>query len=136
MEMKYNFKLLFFFIFLLFAKNNFAQVSAIPYYDHINFNNSFFVIAEKDDKSNYYAVNLSLFNSDLEKKYFEDIAFKETSLIRLDGNNLNIAWFRVKTDHTEEEINNLLLALKNKTLIDIASMSDSEKQEWLNRTGK
>lgn len=135
MEMKYNFKLLFLFTFLLFAKNNFAQVSAIPYYN-INFNNSFFKIAEKDDKSNYYAVNLASFNSVLEKKYFEEITFKETSLIRVDGGNLNIAWFRVKTNHSEEEISNLLLALKNKTLIDVASMSDSEKQEWLNRNGK
>jgi hypothetical protein len=134
--MKQMFKSLFLFLLLLLGKNNFAQVSAIPYYDHLNFNNAFFVIAEKDDKSNYYAVNLTLFNSTFEKKYFENLAFNEPRLIRLDGGNSSIAWFRAQTFFPEQEINALLAELKNKTFLKNATMNDSEKIGWLNRNNK
>ena len=123
-------------LFSCLFKSNFAQVEAIPYYDHLNFNGSFFSIAETDTKSNYYAVNLSAFSSSIEKAYFENLAFSESKLIRLDAGNPNVAWFKVKKLYSNEEISILLLQLKDRTINTLASMSESQKQEWLTRKGK
>jgi hypothetical protein len=123
-------------LFLLFFKSNFAQVANIPYYNNLNFNDSFFKIAETDAKSNYYVVNLSFFASSIERVYFENLAFNESKLIRLDAGNPNVAWFKVKKVYSDEETANLFLGLKNRTINSIAIMSESQKQEWLTTIGK
>jgi hypothetical protein len=119
-----------------FSKNNFAQVDAIPYYDHLNFNGAFFVIAENDAKSNFFAINLSQFTSPAEKKYFETLAFNEPKLIRLDAGNASVAWYKAKKTFTSDEISALLLSLKNQTIQHIGAMSVTEQQEWMNNNGK
>lgn len=118
------------------AKTGFAQVEAIPYYSNLNFNHSFFTIAENDAKSNYYAVDLSMFKSDVERAYFENKAFSESKLVRLDAGNANIAWFKAKKVYSDQEIGTLLLQLKDLTINTVASMSESQKQQWLSPKGK
>jgi hypothetical protein len=134
--MKIITRVFFILLFSSFVKSNFAQVESIPYYDHLNFNNSFYTIAENDAKSNYYAVNLSVFRSSVEKKYFENLAFGENRLIRIDSGNPDVAWFRVKKLYSADEINVLILQLKDVTINTLAAMSESQKQEWLLRKGK
>ncbi|MDF2436611.1 MAG: hypothetical protein K0Q95_987 [Bacteroidota bacterium] len=126
-------------VFLLLAfsvKQNFSQTSSIPYYDRLNFEGSFFVIAESDERSNFYAINLSLFDSDLEKKYFEALTYKENRLIRIDAANNSISWYRVKKSNSTSEIDDLFHTLQAKTKSDITAMSVEDKKAWLGSNSK
>jgi hypothetical protein len=134
--MKITPRIFFILLFSCFFKSNFAQVESIPYYDHLSFNNSFSIIAESDPKSNYLVVNLSAFGSPLEKAYFENLAFNESKVTRLDAGNSNIAWFKVKKIYADEETSALFLKLKEQTINSVAAMTESQKQEWLSRKGK
>lgn len=107
-----------------------AQVENIPYYTNIRFNNAFFVVAESNENSNFYAVNLDEFGSAIEKSYFENIAYQEKKIIRIDSGNPHIAWFRAKKVFTDAEISQLLLSLKQQAIAHVAAMSDLQKQEW------
>jgi hypothetical protein len=134
--MKTIFNLSFIILLSCIAKTSFSQVEAIPYYDRLNFNNSFFIIAEADAKCNYYAVDISVLSSSIEKAYFEDLAFNESKLVRIDAGNSQIAWFKVKKIHSNEEVSALLLQLKDLTINTLASMTEAQKQDWLTQKGK
>jgi hypothetical protein len=131
--MKYIFKI---FFLVLFVKSGFSQVQRIPYYNNLNFNNSFNIIAESDDKNNYFVVNLDVFGSSFEKAYFSDLCFKEPKIVRIDAGNDKIAWFKSKKLFTENDINAIFNNLKNQTISTASSMNDFQKQEWLNRRMK
>jgi hypothetical protein len=122
---------MFILLFTCFYKAGSAQVESIPYYSNLNFENTFFVIAESDEKSNYYAVDLTVFKSTEEIRYFEKIAFEETKIVRLDAGNQQVAWFKAKKIHSEKDINTLLLNLKDRTVRSFSEMSESQKQDWL-----
>jgi hypothetical protein len=131
--MKYVFQI---FLFIFIIKTGYSQVSRIPYYDNIHFNSAFTVIAETDEKSNYYAVNLDSFKSSFEKAYFNELCFKEPKIVRLDSGNESIAWFKSKKMFAEADINMILSNLKNEAISISTSMSPLQKEEWLNRSGK
>jgi hypothetical protein len=135
-NMKIMPRIFFILLFSCFFKSNFAQVESIPYYDHLAFHSSFSIIAESDAKSNYLAVDLSVFGSSLEKAYFENLAFSESKVTRLDAGNSSIAWFKVKKTFSDEEANAIFLQLKQQTMSALAAMTESQKQEWLSRKGK
>jgi hypothetical protein len=113
-----------------------AQVDNIPYYTNIHFNSSFAVIAENNANSNFYAVNLNEFQSDLEKMYFESIAFQQNKIVRIDAGNPNIAWFKVDKTYTNAEISQLFNLMKQQTITQVGSMTELQRQEWLNRNNK
>lgn len=123
--------------FLLFlSKTGIAQVELIPYYNNLEFNNNLFIIAESDEKSNYYAINLNTFASSFEKAYFTELCFSESKIVRLDAGNDQIAWFKAKKVFSENDINVIFNNLKAQTVSIASSMNDFQKQEWLNRNGK
>jgi hypothetical protein len=111
-----------------------AQVEKIPYYTNLHFNDSFFIVAEHDDKNNYYAVNISSLKDDFERAYFCEIAFAEPKLVRLDSGNKNIAWF--KANNKANNITDVFLSLKEKTILYSSSLSDIQKQQWLKAINK
>lgn len=113
-----------------------AQVDNIPYYTNLHFNNSFFVIAESNENSNFYAVNLDQFSSDLERSYFEDIAYKAGKIIRVDAGNAHVAWFRAKKVYTDAEVSQLLLSLKQQAITHVDGMTELQKQEWQMQNNK
>ncbi|MCW3085445.1 MAG: hypothetical protein JWP12_2811 [Bacteroidetes bacterium] len=113
-----------------------AQVDNIPYYTNIRFNSSFAVIAENNANSNFYAVNLNDFQTELEKMYFESIAFQQNKIVRIDAGNLNIAWFKVDKTYTDAEISQLFNSLKQQTITQVGSMTELQRQEWLNTNNK
>ena len=121
---------------MLICKVNFSQNRSIPYYDNIQFNNNFFLLAESDAKSNYYVVDLSKFSTPFEKLHFQNLAFQERKLIRIDAGNANIAWFRVKKVFPEAEIKQIIIALKTQTSDAANTMSNSQKEQWLRNNGK
>jgi len=131
--MKYIFQI---FFLVLFVKAGSAQVSRIPYYNDLHFGKVFNIVAESDEKSNYYAVNLDVFGSSFEKAYFCQLCFKEQKIVRIDSGNNNIAWFKSKKVYSENEINLVFNNLKSQTLIASASMNDAQKQQWFNTIGK
>ncbi len=113
-----------------------AQVDNIPYYTNIRFNNSFTVIAENNTTSNFYAVNLNEFQSELEKMYFESIAFQQNKIVRIDAGNPNIAWFKVDKSYTNAEISQLFNSMKQQTISQVSSMTELQRQEWINTNNK
>jgi hypothetical protein len=113
-----------------------SQVEAIPYYQGINFNSHFCIKAENDNRANYFVVDLSHFNTSFEKAYFQELTYRESRIVRIDSGNQNIAWFKSHNSNTSSEISDLLNSLKTQTLTVTSSMSDSDKQAWLNRNGK
>src|SRR6476620_4201477 len=129
-------KLLTVLLFCGFLKTSSAQVESIPYYDHINFNNSFYVIAESDAKSNYYALDLSRLASAFEKEYFNHLVFTDGKLVRIDAGNENIIWIKVKKIHDDADISALFQSFKTQAVNMAASMNEFQKQEWLSRHGK
>ncbi|HEX8514906.1 MAG TPA: hypothetical protein VF868_01815 [Bacteroidia bacterium] len=129
--MKTALKIIFSLLLVFSVKLNLAQVDAIPYYHNLNFRDAFFVIAESDAKSNYYAVNLSSFNSEAEKIYFEKLAFDQPALIRINSGNNNIAWFRVKKLNPTAETKELLMSLKSQATSFFSGMSEEQKRNWL-----
>ena len=115
---------------------SYGQVGNIPYYNNINFSDSFFKIAETDEKNDYYALNLNTFNSEFEKSYFINSTFSESRIVRIDAGNPSIAWFKSNKAFTRTEIAGLLISLKQQTISAAGSMTEAEKNEWLNRNGK
>jgi hypothetical protein len=117
--------------FLFLSGTTFGQVERIPYYDNINFNNSFSLVAENDQKNNYIIVDLTTFKSEFEKAYFTRITFSENKLVRLDAGNNEIAWFKADKEFSVSLITDLLSKLKNETLKNSSVMNEAQKQEWL-----
>jgi len=115
---------------------SYSQVSRIPYYDNINFGSSFFVIAETNENSDFYAVDLNKLGSEFEKAWFISSAFREQKIVRIDAGNNNIAWFRSKKVFTQTETAQLLLSLKQQAATTAAAMTETQKNEWLNSNGK
>lgn len=126
-----NYRLFLILAFISLAKITFAQVDRIPYYDHINFNNSFSLIAENDSKNNYIIVDFTSFKTEFEKTYFTRITFNEKKLVRLDAGNDGMAWFKADKIYTASFISDLLLGLKLETLRISSTMTKHQKQEWL-----
>jgi hypothetical protein len=124
------------FLTLIICKNGFSQVERIPYYNNLIFNNNLYIIAESDEKSNYYAVNLNTFSSAFEKAYFTELCFSEPKIVRLDSGNDEVAWFKAKKVYSENEVNQVFNNLKTQTISISGSMSEFQKQEWLNRNVK
>jgi hypothetical protein len=118
-------------VFLFLAKITFAQVERIPYYDHVNFNNSFSLIAENDSKNHYIIIDLASFKTEFEKAYFTKITFNENKLVRLDAGNTAMAWFKADKIYSASFITDLFLRLKLETQKISSAMSESQKQEWL-----
>jgi hypothetical protein len=122
--------------FALIAKSNYAQVSAIPYYNNLHFQGSFFLLAENDARSNFYTVDLTRFSSEFEKRYFLDQAFKEIKLVRVDAGNMNVAWFKTEKIYSDSEIGHIFQSLQQRTIAESSAMSEVEKTEWTNRINK
>jgi hypothetical protein len=114
----------------------FGQVERIPYYENINFNNSFSLVVENDLKNNYIIVDLTSFKTEFEKAYFTKITFNENKLVRLDFGNPNMAWFKADKTHSVSMINELLLALKTETVKLSSAMTEIQKHEWLTLNNK
>jgi hypothetical protein len=119
----------------LTSHKSFAQTSRIPYYDNISFGDSFFKIAETDERSDYYVVDLSKLSSEFQKAFFISLTFAEPKIVRIDADNNNMAWFKANKVFTQTEIAQLFLSL-NQRAISADSMTEAEKNEWLNRNGK
>lgn len=111
-------------------------IGSIPYYNDIAFNGNFGVLLESDEASNYFAVDLRQLPTLFEKTYFKNSIFSVSKLVRIDANNLEIAWFKTHKSFTENEILQLLLSLKTQTLNVSGTMSESQKQEWLTNNKK
>jgi hypothetical protein len=126
-----NYKIFLVINFLFLSGISFGQVERIPYYDNINFNNSFSLVAENDLKNNYIIVDLTYFKTEFEKAYFTRITFNENKLVRLDARNTKMAWFKADKAFSVSFITDLLLKLKNETLKISSVMNESQKQEWL-----
>lgn len=124
------------FLFIILSKTGFSQVERIPYYNNLNFNNNLYIIAESDEKSNYYVVNLNIFDTSFEKTYFSELCFNESKIVRLDSGNDQIAWFKAKKIFPENDINMIFNNLKAQTIFISASMNEFQKQEWFNRISK
>lgn len=124
------------FLFIILNKTGFSQVERIPYYNNLNFNNNLYIIAESDEKSNYYAVNLNVFDTSFEKTYFSELCFNDSKIVRLDSGNDQIAWFKAKKIFPENDINMIFNNLKAQTIFISASMNEFQKQEWFNRISK
>jgi hypothetical protein len=130
------FKIIVVLLFLIISKTNTAQVESIPYYDNLNFHGSFIVIAESNDHSNFYVVDLNQFGTLIEKKYFEDLAFKEKQIVRIDAGNTSAAWFKVNKSSSITEISALFNTLKTTTINAVSSMDEAQKQSWFNDHSK
>ena len=133
-------KKIIFSIFVLFMAlsgyKSYGQVSRIPYYDHINFGESFFVIAESDQNSDFYVVDLTKLGSEFARNWFTASAFNENKVVRIDAGNSNMAWYKVDRSYPTAEISQLFLSLKAQAASSDASMTAAEKNEWLHRNGK
>lgn len=127
-------------IFVLFISlsgyRSYAQVSRIPYYDHINFGESFFVIAETDQNNDFYVVDLTKLSSEFARTWFIATAFNENKLVRIDAGNSSMAWFKVDKSYPKADISQLLGSLKAQAASSDAAMTATEKNEWLHRNGK
>jgi hypothetical protein len=134
--MKSSFRIVALVLLFLLVKTTFSQTTFAPYYDHLNFKGAFFVIAESDDRSNFYAVNVSQLNSDIEKKYFESLTYNDNRLIRIDGGNDSVFWFKVKKSNSISEINSLLSGLKERAFHDVKEMSSEGRKVWLDENSK
>ncbi len=122
---------------LFFENHIIAQTTkAIPYYDNINFNHRFFAKVESDEKSNFYVIDLTQLTTTFEKKYFETLTFQESKFIRIDSGNPEFVWFRIKKIFQDEEIQQLFLIAKKKSIDAALTMSESQKQKWLSDIGK
>jgi len=120
----------------LTASKSYGQVSRIPYYDNINFGTSFFRIAETNDNSDFYVVDLSKLGSAFERSYFVSFTYNDSRIVRIDAGNENIAWFRAKKVFTQTEIAQLFESLKQQAAAMAGTMTEFQKNEWLNRNGK
>lgn len=124
-------KIFFLFLFFSLTKVNFAQVGSIPYYNNLNFNGAFAVISESNAKSDFYTVDLSSFKSAFEKKYFENLAFSESKIVRIDAGNPDVAWFKVDKSFTKEEILKAFEVLRERAIQQASTLSEEQKQNWL-----
>lgn len=129
---------LFLFVGLFIHHFGFSQsqgIDKIPYYAGVEFKGQFAYVAEEDDRSNYFVVDLTQFKSYFEKSYFESYTFQIAGLTRLDAGNSSIAWFKVPKSKSTEYLE-LLTKLKDFTVQSSLDMTEQQKQDWLTRNGK
>jgi hypothetical protein len=106
-------------------------------YDNIDFKGNFSVVVLNDNTNNYFLVDFSKLRDKYEKVYFLTLSYKEGKIVNLDGDlSHDKIWFSSNKQNSVDEINRLLLDIKEKTLKSSSSLSAEGKTDWLRENDK
>jgi hypothetical protein len=101
-------------------------------YANVDFKGKFSVQVLHDNTNNYYLVDFSKLKDKYEKVYFLSLVYQEGKIVNIDSDlKQDKIWFLSVTNNPVEEINKLLMDLKDKTIKKSNSLSQDQKRKWL-----
>lgn len=106
-------------------------------FSQVSFDNNIYILAVRDQFSNYYMADFTQFSSRFEKVYFVTLTASSGKIISID-NDLSQPrpWFMADNTYTDKEIATEFNDLKEKTLNASSSMTAEEKTSWLLKNDK
>ena len=106
-------------------------------FSQLSFDHNFYILAVRDQYSNYYMADFTQFQERFEKVWFISLVSSSTKIASID-NDLSQPrpWFSADNKYPDKEIATVFNDLKEKTLKASSSMTAEQKTSWLLKNDK